>query len=227
MAKPPKAPNKHKPKRTKSGSAWMHEHVSDPYVKKAQLDGYRSRAAYKLLEIDARDRLLKPGMSVVDLGAAPGSWCQVAAQKLKGQGRLVGIDLLPVAPMPGLTVLEGDFTAAESLAWLETQLAGKKVDLVLSDMAPNISGVELRDQARHYELCELALDFAVNWLKPDGAFLVKVFQGVGFEDYRRQVREAFTTVAIRKPEASRDRSTEVYLLGRAPRLRAETGLESV
>lgn len=227
MPQPPKAPNKHKPKRTKSGSAWMHEHVHDPYVKKAQQDGYRSRAAYKLLEIDARDRLLKPGQTVVDLGAAPGSWCQVVANRQKGQGRLIGIDLLPVAPMPGLTALEGDFTAPESLAWLEARLAGRQVDLVLSDMAPNMSGVELRDQARLYELCELALEFAVSWLKPDGAFLVKVFQGVGFEEYRRQMRDAFETVAIRKPDASRDRSSEVYLLGRSPRPGAQSGLESV
>ena len=205
-----------KAKRTKSGSAWMHEHVTDPYVKKAQQDGYRSRAAYKLLEIDKRDRLLRPGMTVVDLGAAPGSWCQVAVQKMKNQGRVLAIDLLPVAPMPGVDSLEGDFTEPEALAWLEEKLQSGRVDLVLSDMAPNISGVMLSDQARHYELCELALDFAVNWLKPDGSFLVKVFQGVGFEDFRTQMREAFEQVLIRKPEASRDRSSEVYLLGRRP-----------
>jgi 23S rRNA (uridine2552-2'-O)-methyltransferase len=205
-----------KPKRTKSGSAWMHEHVTDPYVKKAQQDGYRSRAAYKLLEIDARDRLLRPGMTVVDLGAAPGSWCQVAVQKMKKQGRVLAIDLLPVAPMPGVESLEGDFTEPAALAWLEEKLHSARVDLVLSDMAPNISGVMLSDQARHYELCELALDFAVNWLKPDGAFVVKVFQGVGFEDFRAQMRLAFEQVLIRKPDSSRDRSTEVYLLGRRP-----------
>lgn len=206
-----------KPKRTKSGRAWMHEHVTDPYVKKAQTDGYRSRAAYKLLEIDARDRLLKPGMTVVDLGAAPGSWCQVVAQRMKGQGRVLAIDLLPVAPLPGVESLEGDFTEAAALAWLEARLDGGRVDLVLSDMAPNISGVGLRDQARHYELCELALDFAVRWLKPEGSFLVKVFQGVGFEAFRHGMQAAFEQVAIRKPDASRDRSTEVYLLGRRPR----------
>ncbi len=206
-----------KPKRTKSGRAWMHEHVTDPYVKKAQADGYRSRAAYKLLEIDARDRLLKPGMTVVDLGAAPGSWCQVVAQRMKGQGRVLAIDLLPVAPLPGVESLEGDFTEAAALAWLEARLDGGRVDLVLSDMAPNISGVGLRDQARHYELCELALDFAVRWLKPEGTFLVKVFQGVGFEAFRHGMQAAFEQVAIRKPDASRDRSTEVYLLGRRPR----------
>ncbi|MBZ0067264.1 MAG: RlmE family RNA methyltransferase [Thiobacillus sp.] len=205
-----------KAKRTKSGSAWMHEHVTDPYVKKAQQDSYRSRAAYKLLEIDKRERLLRPGMTVVDLGAAPGSWCQVAVQKMKQQGRVLAIDLLPMAPMPGVDSLEGDFTEPAALAWLEGKLQTGRVDLVLSDMAPNISGVMLRDQARHYELCELALDFAVNWLKPDGAFLVKVFQGVGFEDFRAQMRQSFEKVLIRKPDASRDRSTEVYLLGRNP-----------
>ncbi|WP_324778518.1 RlmE family RNA methyltransferase [Thiobacillus sedimenti] len=206
----------HKPKRTKSGKAWMHEHVTDPYVKRAQVDGYRSRAAYKLLEIDQRDHLLRPGMTVVDLGAAPGSWCQVAVQRMKRQGRVLAIDLLPVAPLAGVESLEGDFSDIAALAWLEERLQNGRVDLVLSDMAPNISGVMLRDQARHYELCELALEFAVKWLKPDGAFLVKVFQGVGFEAFRRQMREAFEQVLIRKPDASRDRSTEVYLLGRRP-----------
>jgi len=205
-----------KAKRTKSGSAWMHEHVNDPHVKKAQADGYRSRAAYKLLEIDKRDRLLRPGLTVVDLGAAPGSWCQVAAQKVGRQGRVLAIDLLPVAPIPGVESLEGDFTDPVALTWLAEKLQSSQVDLVLSDMAPNISGVILRDQARHYELCELALEFSVSWLKPDGAFLVKVFQGVGFEDFRAQMRQAFEQVFIRKPDASRDRSTEVYLLGRRP-----------
>ncbi len=205
-----------KAKRTKSGSAWMHEHVTDPYVKKAQQDSYRSRAAYKLLEIDTRDRLLRPGMTVVDLGAAPGSWCQVAVNKLKRQGRVLAIDLLPVAPMPGVESLEGDFTDPAALAWLQEKLQSGQVDLVLSDMAPNVSGVMLRDQARHYELCELALEFAVNWLKPDGAFLVKAFQGVGFEDFRAQMRHSFEKVLIRKPDASRDRSSEVFLLGRHP-----------
>ncbi len=194
----------------------MHEHVTDPYVKRAQQDGYRSRAAYKLLEIDARDALLRSGMTVVDLGAAPGSWCQVAVEKLKGRGRVLAIDLLPVAPLAGVESLAGDFTEPAALAWLEEKLGTQRVDLVLSDMAPNISGVALRDQARHYELCELALDFAVQWLKPDGVFLVKVFQGVGFEDFRARMRQAFARVAIRKPDASRDRSTEVYLLGRDP-----------
>jgi 23S rRNA (uridine2552-2'-O)-methyltransferase len=215
-----------KAKRTKSGSAWMHEHVTDPYVKKAQQDGYRSRAAYKLLEIDQRDHLLRPGMTVVDLGAAPGSWCQVAVQKMKQRGRVLAIDLLAVAPMPGVESMQGDFTEPAALAWLEEKLQSGQVDLVLSDMAPNISGVMLTDQARHYELCELALDFAVNWLKPDGVFLVKVFQGVGFEDFRAQMRRMFKQVLIRKPVSSRDRSTEVYLLGRHPLAAQETAVTS-
>ena len=203
-------------KRTKSGSAWMHEHVTDLFVKQAQREGYRSRAAYKLLEIDKRDRLLRPGMTVVDLGAAPGSWCQVVAQKQKGQGRILAIDLLPVASIPGMEALEGDFASDEGLAWLEEKLQDKQVDLVLSDMAPNISGVVLRDQAQHYALCEMALTFSLKWLKPDGAFLVKVFHGVGFEEYRKAMRTAFDTVQIRKPEASRERSNEIYLLGKQP-----------
>jgi len=214
-----------KPKRTKSGKAWMHEHVTDAFVRRAQQDGYRSRAAYKLLEIDRRDHLIRPGMIVVDLGAAPGSWCQVVAHKLKGSGRILAIDLLPVAPLDGVEALEGDFSSDEGLAWLEEKLRGGQVDLVLSDMAPNISGVGLRDQARHYELCELALEFAREWLKPDGAFLVKAFQGVGFEDYRRQMQAAFERVLIRKPEASRDRSSEVYLLGLHPMKPGAPGLE--
>lgn len=213
-------------KRTKSGSAWMHEHVTDPFVKQAQREGYRSRAAYKLLEIDKRDRLIRPGMTVVDLGAAPGSWCQVVARQQKGQGRILAIDLLPVASIPGLEVLQGDFASDEGLAWLEEKLQGKQVDLVLSDMAPNISGVVLRDQAQHYALCEMALVFSGQWLKPEGAFLVKVFNGVGFEEYRRQMRTAFELVQIRKPAASRERSNEIYLLGKHPRKARDSALES-
>ncbi len=196
----------------------MHEHVTDPFVKRAQQDGYRSRAAYKLLELDRRDRLLRPGMIVVDLGAAPGSWCQVAIKQMKGQGRVLAIDLLPMAELPGVDAFEGDFAGDAGLAWLEERLQGRQADLVISDMAPNISGIVLSDQARQYELCELALEFARKWLKPDGAFAVKVFQGVGFEDYRRHMREAFAQVQIRKPEASRDRSNELYLLGRGLRV---------
>ena len=214
-------------KRTKSGSAWMHEHVSDAFVKQAQLKGYRSRAAYKLLEIDKRDKLIRPGMTVIDLGAAPGSWSQVVMQRLKGQGKLLAIDLLPVAPMPGMEVLQGDFASDAGLAWLEEKLHRKQADLVLSDMAPNISGVILRDQAQHYALCEMALAFCVQWLKPDGTFLVKVFHGVGFEDYRQQMREAFKSVVIRKPAASRERSNEIYLLGKHPLTAPDSALESI
>lgn len=198
----------------------MHEHVTDPFVKKAQQDGYRSRAAYKLLEIDKRDHLFRPGSTVVDLGAAPGSWCQVAVEKMKRQGRVLAIDLLPVPSMPGVESLEGDFTEPAALGWLEEKLGTGRVDLVLSDMAPNISGVILSDQARHYELCELALDFAANWLKPEGVFVVKVFQGVGFEEFRARMRDTFEQVVIRKPDASRDRSSEVYFIGRRPKGRA-------
>lgn len=205
----------------------MHEHVTDPFVKQAQKDGYRSRAAYKLLEIDKRDRLLRPDMTVVDLGAAPGSWCQVVAQKQKGRGQILAIDLLPVALMPGMECLQGDFASEEGMAWLEEKLQGRQADLVLSDMAPNISGVMLRDQAQHYALCELALAFCERWLKPEGAFLVKVFNGVGFEDFRRQMRAAFETVQIRKPEASRERSNEIYLLGKQPMKARESALESI
>ena len=205
----------------------MHEHVSDAFVKQAQREGYRSRAAYKLLEIDKRDRLIRPGMTVVDLGAAPGSWSQVVINKLKGQGKLLAIDLLPVAPLPSMEVLQGDFASDVGRAWLEEKLHGKAADLVLSDMAPNISGVALRDQAQHYALCEMALAFCRQWLKPDGAFLVKVFNGVEFEDYRRQMRETFNTVVIRKPEASRERSNEIYLLGKHPLTAPDSALESI
>ena len=157
---------------------------------------------------------------MVDLGAAPGSWCQVAVEKMKRQGRVLAIDLLPVPSMPGVESLEGDFTDPAALDWLEEKLGTARVDLVLSDMAPNISGVILSDQARHYELCELALDFAANWLKPEGVFVVKVFQGVGFEEFRARMRDTFEQVVIRKPDASRDRSSEVYFIGRRPKDRA-------
>ena len=147
--------------------------------------------------------------------------------KLKGQGKLLAIDLLPITPLPGMEVLHGDFASDAGVAWLEEKLQGRQADLVLSDMAPNISGVALRDQAQHYALCEMALAFCVQWLKPDGDFLVKVFNGVGFEDYRRQMREAFKTVVIRKPQASRERSNEIYLLGKHPLTAPDSALESI
>ena len=202
-------------KRPKTSRAWwLDRHVHDPFVKLAQKEGYRSRAAYKLLGLDERDHLLKPGMTVVDLGAAPGGWCQVAAKKVGEQGKVIGIDLLPVLPVPGVQLFQADFTEAEGLALVEDALKGKKADLVLSDMAPNISGVKDADQAKHYMLAELALDFASRWLKPEGAFVVKVFQGSGFEEYLKQVRMVFKKVVTRKPEASRDESRENFLVAR-------------
>lgn len=202
-------------KRPKTSRAWwLDRHVHDPFVKLAQKEGYRSRAAYKLLGLDERDHLLKPGMTVVDLGAAPGGWCQVAAKKVGEQGKVIGIDLLPVMPVSGVQLFQADFTEAEGLALVEDALRGKKADLVLSDMAPNISGVKDADQAKHYMLAELALDFASRWLKPEGAFVVKVFQGSGFEEYLKQVRMVFNKVVTRKPEASRDESRENFLVAR-------------
>ncbi len=202
-------------KRPKTSRAWwLDRHVHDPYVKLAQKEGYRSRAAYKLIGLDEKDHLLKPGMTVVDLGAAPGGWCQVAAKKVGEKGRVIGIDLLPVEPIPGVLLFEADFTSDEGLALVENALAGRKADLVLSDMAPNLSGVKDADQAKHYGLAELALDFAVQWLKPDGAFVVKVFQGAGFEEFVRQARQVFRQVHIRKPDASRDESRENFLVAK-------------
>jgi len=195
----------------------MREHVNDSFVQRAKADGYRSRAAYKLMEIDDRDRLIRAGESVVDLGAAPGGWSQVAAKRLKGNGRVFALDLLEMTPLAGVTFFQGDFREAEVLQQLEDALAGEKVALVLSDMAPNISGIAISDQARAMHLAELALEFARSWLKPEGALLVKVFHGHGYEDYVRAMREVFRTVATRKPEASRDRSSETYLLGRGLR----------
>lgn len=201
-------------KRQAKTRAWHHQHAHDFYVRQSVEQGYRSRAAYKLMEIDDKDRLLKPGAVVVDLGCAPGGWCQVAAERMKGQGRIVGIDLLEMTGLNHVSFIQGDFTEDAPLAELEALLAGHRVDLVMSDMAPNITGVTVADQARSYHLAELGLEFAEKWLKPGGAFLVKVFQGAGFEEYVRQLRAVFQTVVVRKPDASRDRSREVYLLGR-------------
>lgn len=200
-------------KPSKTSKQWMMEHINDPYVQRAQKDGYRSRAAYKLLEIDERDRLLKPGMVVVDLGATPGGWCQVAANKLGAHGKIIALDLLPLHPLPRVEFIQGDFRDDAVLAQLEEKLGGQQIGLVISDMAPNISGIDSADQARAMHLAELALEFAVQHLKPGGAFLVKVFQGVGFEDYLKLMRSHFVKVVTRKPKASRDRSSEQYLLG--------------
>ena len=201
-------------KRSKTSKQWMNEHVNDPYVQRAQIEGYRSRAAYKLLEIDERDHLLKPGMVVVDLGATPGGWSQVAVAKVGPGGKVIALDLLPLHPIHGVEFIQGDFREDSVLAQLEEKLGGRKVGLVISDMAPNISGIGVADQARAMELAELALDFSVRHLNPGGTFLVKVFQGAGFEDYVKLMRSHFGRVLTRKPKASRDRSSELYLLGR-------------
>jgi 23S rRNA (uridine2552-2'-O)-methyltransferase len=200
-------------KRTRTSRAWMHEHVSDPFVKAAKRAGYRSRAAYKLLEIDKRDALIHPGMLVVDLGAAPGGWSQVARERVGSSGRVVAVDLLPMEPAAGIEFIQMDFTCEAGLQALAEATAGRPVDVVISDMAPNISGIGVSDQARAAELAELALAFAVEHLKPGGAFLVKMFQGEGYELFVAQVRRHFQKVAVRKPDASRDRSSEVYVLG--------------
>lgn len=202
-------------KRPKTSRAWwLDRHVHDPFVKLAQKEGYRSRAAYKLLGLDERDHLFKPGMIVVDLGAAPGGWCQVAVSRVGEKGRVVGIDLLPVEPVPGATLIQADFASDEGLAEVEAALDGHRVDLVLSDMAPNLSGVKDADQAKHYMLADLALDFAVQWLKPEGVFVVKVFHGPDFDDFVRRARQAFRQVNVRKPEASRDESRENFLVAK-------------
>jgi 23S rRNA (uridine2552-2'-O)-methyltransferase len=200
-------------KRTKTSKAWMQEHVNDPYVKLAQKDGYRARAAYKLIEIDDKDRLIKPGMVVVDLGSTPGSWSQVAIQRLKNNGRVIALDLLPMVGIPGVEFIQGDFREDEILEQLEEKLNGQQIDLVISDMAPNISGISSVDQPNAVYLTELAVEFSLKWLKPEGNFLVKVFVGSGFEEIVKIMRESFEKVVTRKPKASRDRSTEVYLLG--------------
>lgn len=195
----------------------MMEHVNDPYVQMAQKDGYRSRAAYKLLEIDDKDKLFFPGAAVADLGAAPGSWAQVVRKRVGPRGLVFAMDILPMEPIAGVDFLQGDFREEEVLQALENRLGERKLDVVISDLAPNISGMAVMDQARAFHLTELALDFAVQHLKPGGHFLVKVFQGSGFNEYLQQMRGTFTQVVTRKPKASRDRSSEIYLLGKALR----------
>jgi 23S rRNA (uridine2552-2'-O)-methyltransferase len=200
-------------KRAKTSKAWMKEHVNDFFVKQAKKEGYRSRAAYKLIEIAERDRLLGPGMTVVDLGAAPGGWSQVAAEKLGGKGKIIALDLLEMTPLPGVTFIQGDFREAAVLTELKKNLGKYPLDLVISDMSPNISGIGVSDQARSMYLAELALEFAAERLNSRGNFLVKVFQGSGFEQFLHAMRATFSRVVTRKPEASRGRSSETYLLG--------------
>lgn len=201
-------------KRSNSSNTWLREHENDAYVLLSRKEGFRSRAVYKLTEIDTKDRLLRPGATVVDLGAAPGSWAQYAVKRIQPGGRLIAVDLLEIAPLPGVEVIQGDFTDEAVLADIDARLGGRMVDLVLSDMAPNISGIASVDQARAVNLAELALDFARGRLAPDGAFLVKTFQGAGYPDFRAQMIDSFRSVASRKPAASRDRSSEQFLLGR-------------
>jgi 23S rRNA (uridine2552-2'-O)-methyltransferase len=202
-------------KKNKFVKAWMAEHVNDPWVKEATRLGYRSRAAFKLIELADKDRLLRPGMSVVDLGAAPGSWTQVLRQRLGPKAVIVAIDLLPMEPIAGVTFVQADFREDEGLAKLESALAGRKSDLVVSDLSPNLSGVEAADQARSVHLGELALEFSTAWLQPGGDFVVKAFQGEGFADFRRALEARFAKVYVRKPQASRDRSREVYVVAKS------------
>src|SRR5499427_2342090 len=201
--------------RSKSSGAWLKRHVNDPYVRKAGAQGYRARSAFKLLEIVQREGLALIGQAVVDLGAAPGGWSQVLAQRVGGAGKVIALDLLEVPPIPGVTIIRGDFGEEGVLKQLEEVLAGRKVDLVVSDMAPNITGVRATDQARSIHLCELALDFAQSHLNPRGALLVKAFQGSGYPEFLAAMRKAFVTVASKKPGASRDESKEMYLLGKS------------
>ena len=200
--------------RSKQSKKWLKEHFDDFYVQQAQKEGYRSRAVFKLLEIDEKDRLLRPGMTVVDLGAAPGGWSQIVSLRLKGKGRVVATDILPMDALADVEFIEGDFREEEVLNQLLETLGNDKADLVMSDMAPNISGMKAVDQPRAMYLAELALDLAKKVLNKDGVFLTKVFQGEGFDEYLRELRSNFKNVTVRKPKASRPRSREVYLLAR-------------
>ncbi len=200
--------------RSKQSKRWLKEHFDDQYVKQAQEAGYRSRAVFKLQEIDEKDHLLKKGMSVVDLGAAPGGWCQYVRKRLAPSDKVIALDILEMEPLDGVVFIQGDFTEQAPLDQLMQLLKGEKVDLVLSDMAPNISGMKVVDQPRAMYLAELAFDFCQKALKKGGDYLVKVFQGEGFDDYLKLLRDHFEQVVIRKPKASRPRSREVYLLAR-------------
>ena len=205
--------------RTKSSTIWLQEHFADMYVKKAQAAGYRSRAVYKLQEIDAKEHLLKPGMTVVDLGAAPGSWTQYVAEKIGcktglQESRIIALDRLPMDALPGVEFILGDFTEDSVSQQLQERLPGRSVDLVLSDMAPNMSGNAEIDLPRAMYLAELAVDFAYNRLKPGGVLVMKLFHGVGFDELVKDIRSHFKQVSIKKPKASRSRSRETYLLAK-------------
>jgi len=200
--------------RSKSSGRWLKEHFDDPYVKMAQRDGYRSRASYKLLEIQEKDRIMRPNMTVVDLGSAPGGWSQVASRIVGDKGRMIASDILPMDGMADVSFIQGDFTEQEVFDKIMAAIDNKPVDLVISDMAPNMSGIRAADQAAAMLLCELALDLAVKVLRPGGDFLIKVFHGEGFDEYLKEVRQQFEKVQMRKPASSRDRSREQYLLAR-------------
>jgi 23S rRNA (uridine2552-2'-O)-methyltransferase len=200
-------------RRAKSSGAWLAEHFDDAYVKRAQQEGYRSRAAYKLQDLDRRDKLLRPGMRVVDLGAAPGGWSQYARRRVGDRGRVIAVDRLPMESVSGVECLQGDFTEPEVVAALMASLDGAKIDLVLSDMAPNITGIAATDQARAVGLGEAALAFAGQVLGPGGGLVIKTFQGPGFDELRKAIAREFKRVLVRKPQASRARSAEVYLVG--------------
>ena len=200
--------------RSKTSQRWLKEHFDDPYVKMAQKDGYRSRASYKLLEIQEKDRLIRPGMTVIDLGAAPGGWSQVTSRLIGGQGRLIASDILEMDSIPDVTFIQGDFTEDAVLAKILEAVGNTQVDLVISDMAPNMSGLAAVDMPRAMFLSELALDLAGRVLRPGGDFLIKVFQGEGFDQYHKGMRKLFDKVQMRKPLSSRDRSREQYLLAR-------------
>jgi len=210
----PVATRKHR-----SNRAWIQRHVTDPFVKSATAQGYRARSAFKLIEIDDKDRLLKPGMTVIDLGAAPGSWSQVLRQRLAGaggrvRGRVIALDILPMDPIPDVVFIQGDFREQEVADRLAAALGGAKADLILSDLSPNLSGIAVADAARGLHLLELALEFALLQLKPGGTLLVKAFQGSGFSQFVAELKKHFASVATRKPAASRAESAEIYLLAR-------------
>lgn len=209
-------------KKHRFSKAWMHEHVTDPYVREASRRGYRSRAAFKLQELAERDHLFRPGMTAVDLGAAPGSWSQVLRERLGPKSRIVAIDLLPMQALAGIRCIRADFDQDQGVAMIEKALGGAPVDLVVSDMSPNLSGIDVADQARSIRLAELALDFARTHLKPGGDLVVKVFQGAGLDAFQRDVRGHFTKTYLRKPKASRDRSREHFVVAKG--LRPRIGL---
>lgn len=200
--------------RSKSSHRWLQEHVNDPYVKQAQKDGYRARSSYKLIELNEKDKLIRPGMLVIDLGAAPGSWSQVASRIVGAKGRVVATDILPMDGLNNVEFIQGDFTEQAVFERILNSLGGAKVDLVMSDMAPNISGIDSADQASSMYLVELALDMARQVLRPKGSFIAKVFQGAGSDVYLKELRKSFEKVTVRKPDASRKRSREIYVVAK-------------